>query len=404
MKRICLILLVLLFGCVAMGNIAAADAPANLVPRTDETYRPISASPDGEVELCVLDEWLYIRRGSSILPVMPNESRGVPDAYENLAEIASWGVKAIGNEGVVWSPDGNYIALVHHDNLIRRFLFILDPMVIDTRTGEMFLLATYDVRFTVGDSATVVTACFSGDSRYLYAVMIGRHDDNDFSLVRYNLETFGATVLHSWQETVYRPRLVQLRDGSFLCLKDEQSPNSFPGLIHIDAGESGSDFKVVPFNQRRIFFQPCDLQYSAQSGYALILSNAAQGGHNFSNLLQFSPDNGVVTPEEYWSIPSLKAASVGRLVKNELHTPSKVIIHGMRLSPDGQHALLLCSEGDEYALRMLGLADGSLRPVTGVDSIVLRRACMYETPYIDWFGNTVALGFSAQVARVYTLE
>lgn len=393
------------FGSPAVPD-TPAEVPTNLVLRVEEDCKAISASPDGQAELCVsMDtDSLFIRRDGTILPVYATESRGVPDTNGNLAKIAAMGVDAIGNEGVVWSPDGNYIAIVNQKRVAVQLQFIFDPLVIDTRTGEMFLLATYGNRYNKEGSATVVTACFSADSRYLYAVLLGSLGEDRFSLVQYDLNTLAATSLHIWEGQVYWPHLAQLREGSFLMLKEQTKSNEAAGMIRISQGVNGYEHEVTKFTQRRNFFYPRALLYSAVSGHALILSNATEGDHIFSSMLHLRPDESLAAPELYWAIPSLKAKAVAELVKNELQSPSKVIIHGARLSPDGQYALILCSEGGEFALRMLTLADGTLRPVTGVDSVVLSRMIFNGSPYIDWSGNTVYLGITAQTAFAYTLE
>lgn len=60
----------------------------------------------------------------------------------------------------------------------------------------MFLAATYENKATRENCGVVITACFSGDSRYLYAVILGRLNGKRFSLVQYDLETLEAVTLY----------------------------------------------------------------------------------------------------------------------------------------------------------------------------------------------------------------
>ena len=53
---------------------------------------------------------------------------------------------------------------------------------------------------------------------------------------------------------------------------------------------------------------------------------------------------------------------------------------------------------------MLNLTDGSLTPVTGVDSDTLRSMCMADTLYLDWTGDTILLGKQGMVPLAYQIK
>lgn len=397
--RLIALLLVLLLPCAALADTLSA------IPSPMEEATPVSVSPDGRVELYSAGNTLTIRHEDGrTLPVVVSEARGAADAYGNLAKVASKGAQSIGSEGLIWSPDGRYAAIVNQSRVVQMVQFIYDPIVIDMQTGEMFLLASYSNKITKEGSGVVLTALFSADSRYLYAVVMGSLNGARFSLMQYELETLDSAVLHTWEDLTYWPHLAQLADGSFLLLKDTQKLNDFTGLVHITSTEDGYALSVTDFTQRMLFFYPRSMQYCGESGHALILSNSIQGENRYSNLLRLRPDEGLLIPDMYWAVPSLDAPAVAELVKNELQSPSAVLIHAMRLSPDGERALLICSERAEYALLMLSLADGFLTQVAGVDSETLHSFCISGSPYLDWCGDTVILGVSAAQAGAYKLQ
>lgn len=397
--RLFSLLLALLLPCAALAETLTA------IPAPQEGMSPISFSQDGSVGLYSDEGRLVIvRADGSSTPVAASKTRGAADTYGNLAKIVSQGVRAIGSEGLVWSPDGRYAAIVNQLRVVQMAQMIYDPIVIDMQTGEMFLLASYDNNKRRNNSATVLTAAFSADSRYLYAVVWGNMNDAPFSLIRCDLTGSAAEVLLSWEGQTFWPHLAQLRDGSFLLLKDTQQLNNYTGLAHITPAGKDYALTVTDFTQRMIFFYPRSMQYSAQSGHALILSNTSRGSNSYSNLLLVNPDEGIVPPTEYWAVPSLKASVVSVLSKNELQTPSNVVISSMRLSPDGERALLLCNEGSRFALLMLSIDDRTLTRVTGVDSDTLASLYTSNGAYIDWRGDIILLGKTAATAVAHRLK
>ncbi len=399
MKRFLALLLALLLPCAALADTLTP------IPSPLDGAAPVSLSPDGSTGVFSTSDGLAIlREDGSMLPVTISETRGAADEYGNLAKLAVQGARYLGSEGLVWSPDGRYAAVVNQLRVVQTALFIFDPIVIDAQTGEIFLLASYANNIRKENAGAVLTCTFSADSRYLYAVILGSINNARFCLMQYDLATLEATVLHSWEDLTYWPSLVQLADGSFLLLKDTTRQHDFTGLVHITKAKTGYVHTITDFTQRMMFFYPRSMQYSASSGHALILSNSIQGSNTYSNLLHLRPDADLSAPEKYWAVTSLDSSYISVLSKNELQSPSDVIIHDMRLSPDGERALLLCIEDGVFALRMLTFADGALTPVTGVDSETLRSFCLASNPYFTWCGDVVILGASPTGAIAYKLN
>lgn len=400
MKRFLALLFVLLIPCCALADTLTA------LPTPDADMKPVSFSPDGRIGLYTTGSGLVLlHEDGSTQPLVINENRSAADTYGNLAKVVSRGAQGIGNEGLVWSPDSRYAAIVNNARVVQMAQFIYDPIIIDTQTGEVFLLATYANAINKDNSGVMLTCTFSADSRYLYAVILGSLTDARFCLVQYDLATYEASVLHSWDEQTYWPHLAQLSDGSFLLLVDDSQLNDFAGLIHITRTENGYAHTVSEFTQRILFFRPQVMQYNAHSKHALLLSNANQGSNYYSNMLYLQPGQDTLIPNEYyWAISSLDDSHVASLVKNQLQSPSEVMILAMCLSPDGERALLVCFENGSYALRMLTLADGSLTPVSGVNSDTLQSFYKPGGPYIAWSGDIILIGASPADATAFKLE
>jgi len=413
MKRLMVLLLMLMLLPAA----ALADT-IRLVPAPQEALAPISLAPDGRSGLYAAEDGLVVvRADGSVLPVTISRNRGAADVYGNLERIASMGVRAIGTEGLAWSPDGRYAALVNQNQVAVYANFYFDPVILDTHTGELFLAATYANRMKEDNFGAVITACFSEDSRYLYAIICGNLNGKRFSLVQVDLETLEAVTLYACDTDTphYWPHLSRLRDGSFLLLTDQTRQHLPTGVSRIVPEGASAAVTHADFTLPSAYFYPRSLQYSRDSGYALILGSSSvsaadpQGGgmqqvNYFTRLLCLRPDEGELAKDEYWEIPSLDADKVAVLTGNEAQSPSSVYLCAMHLSPDGNRALIVCVERGTYALRMLSLSDGRLTPVTGVDSDTLRSMCMARMPYLDWRGSTILLGQQGIVPTACQIE
>lgn len=413
MKRLMSLLLILM-----LLPATSLAAPIQLLPLQQGALAPISLAPDGQSGLYAAEgELMIVRTDGSVLPVTVSQTRGAADTYGNLERIASMGLRAIGAEGLAWSPDGRYAALVNQNQVAIYAHFYYDPIVLDTHTGELFLAATYENKATKENCGVVITACFSGDSRYLYAIILGRLNGRRFSLVQYDLETLEAVTLYACDKESphYWPHLNQLRDGSFLLLTDQTKQHLPTGIRRILPQGGEAAVTHADFLQPSAYFYPRSLQYSRDSSYALILASSSvpsadsQSGmqtvYHFTRLMCLRPDEGELAKDEYWEIPSLDAEKVAVLTGNEAQSPSPVYLHSMCLSPDGERALIVCAaEKGQYTLRMLNLTDGSLTPVTGVDSDTLRSMCMADTLYLDWSGDTILLGKQGMVPLAYQIK
>lgn len=410
MKKLITLLLVLalLLPAAALADIAL------LLPDAYAAVAPVSLAPDGKSGLYATEDGLVVvREDSRVLPVTISQTRGVADTNRNLERIAGMGLRAIGPEGLVWSPDGRYAALVNQNQIVINMNLYYDPIILDMQTGELFLAATYGNKMNKENSGAMISAYFSEDSRYLYALICGMLNGQRFSLMQYDMETLEATTLYSCNKEYmhYWPHLSQLRDGSFLLLTDQMNKGDPAGINRIVPSGDLAAVTHEDFSQPSVYFYPRSLQYSKESGYALILGSSTYTASrdtmqtmHFTRLMCLRPDEGELAKDEYWEIPSLKADRVAVLRGNEAQSPSTVYLLTMCMSPDGQRALIICVQEGEYALRILNLADGSLDTVMGVDSDTLRDICMgTRTPYLDWSGNTILLGKQGGMPMAYKL-
>lgn len=399
LKRMLALLCALLLPCVSLAD------TLTLIPSSMDGETLVSCSPDGSAEIYAGSNGLMIlRKDGSMLPVVVNEARGVPDFYRNLEYVEKQGAKVLGSEGFVWSPDSRYAAIVNQNAFVFQMRYNLDPVVIDMQTGDMFLLDAYASKSNQENCAVMLTCTFSEDSRYMYAVLTGGMKNRGFFLRQYDLTTLEATTLYAWQDMTYWPHLVQLADGSFLLLKDAVKRDEYTGLVHI-INQGGYAHTVTDFGQPVLSFYPRAMQYSPESGHALIFSSANQSMTSIcTKLVYLRPDDSLDIPEEYWVVPSLNADCIEVVNNASLDSLTNAVIRAMCLSPEGERALLLCSVGNEFVLRILNLADGTLTPVTGVDSDTLMSCCRGNNPYMVWLGDVVILGQTPANASAYRLN
>lgn len=481
MKRLLALLLaaLLLTGCSTDKKDAAKPAPAataaptstpmppptGLVRQEPQEYRAISASPDGQVELCAKDWALYIRHGESVIPVTVNESRGVPDTYGNLAKIHSFGAEAA--EQVCWSPDGRYITLWSYSLAIMKPWiggFIFDPHVIDTETGEMYLLDAYETLIVLGhDCATMIDALYSPDGKYLYVLMYGSLGDNRSQVVRYDLSSHESVMLAGFSENMISNSLTLLENGSLLLVQDsdfttprqEQSTT----LIRLTPKSDGWTTEYFSHtdaaNARYCLLS--SIAYSQNSHQGLIVTHSqpmremedsmnvtfdarAQRATAYSTyphwptqqvetdcIVPFQSGNLNSALTTGWWIPSLDAPAalpiplsqlgdditadmtgplpVALYEEGDYYVSSAQIIQAV-LSPDGHYALLACRT-DAANGRFDG--DAALLLLRLSDMTLTRLPGLtgedvMAAEHLDWCGDTVYLRTSGGEAVTYSVQ
>lgn len=430
-----LVMLTMLTGCQAEGALrgdhgsrgrsaptaapVVLQLPLMLERGDDEEYRAISSAAGGTVELCVKDRALFIRRGEKIIPVVANENRGVPDTYGNLVRLAQAGAMALGREGVVWSPDGKYFCIVNLNYVQSGDRWEYDPVLVDTETGDMFLLLTLpDVRSAEGGACC--SAVFSEDGRYLYALMLLRTEPK-YQLYRIDLETLQYESIMAPGYPLDAPALCMRRDGIVYFVtglaqyEDSSAQAKFVSASYSEEGWKGTVAGVgAPYS----FAMPRKLLYSRTGNIGLLLTEAQRSSAGLSDPgLRHSVNDGFymmvdclvpvrnhddyVSLLESWWIPTLDAEKMETIRAGDWAEPVEsyvrsVQIKNFALSPDGKYALLLCyerwQEKEEYALLLLHLPDLTLSRVKGLSSKTLSG--MRGDSYMYWGEDGIYLGTS----------
>ena len=183
---------------VAPVSLAALDAAfergkVSLVPvEQPEGERLYSLSPAGNSALILTDDGLVAEYGGVRNPVHMAEERGVPDTYGNLATFCRMQpVQLLGEESVVYSPDGRYAAINNSYYVLMSMRAFFDPILIDLSTGEVFLAATYPNKMRDENMGMVTTGSFSADGKYYYYMVYGSivMQGSRMKLFRYDMAT-----------------------------------------------------------------------------------------------------------------------------------------------------------------------------------------------------------------------
>ncbi len=382
-----------------------------------------SVSPAGVSALAVAGGTkgtVFALNGDSLAVLFPSETRGVSDQYGNMQMLFKAGLRTrISDEGVVWSPDGRYAVISNNRMVMQSMQLIIDPMVIDTATGEVFLTATYNNRIFAREGeetgGALTAACFSRDGRYLYYSFLGAIGQGRYALLRCELATGNTELLWSGDDMVYYPRLSELKDGSFLILSDVKDSSRPMGVARLApggllSGLSGGAWRVstAAFDLPMQLWRVTQLDYSADSGWALCLGSAASTGYA---LQRFRPDEGCAGIEQRWML----RADTHEFVPVEGDTTdvfSSMFFEGhlkpdaeylmmlaAQLSPDGQYALVQYREqaggSQTYPLLLVRLEDMKTVPVTGLPEGSLppyHTALSYRyAPGMEWSCGQILL-------------
>ncbi len=331
--------------------------------------------------------------GDSLAVLFPSEARGVTDKYGNMRKLFTQGLRAcLSDEGVVWSPDGRYAVIPNYRRTVINMQLIVDPMIIDTVTGEVFLTATYDDRIIPKEGeepgGALTAACFSRDGRYLYYTFIGSLGQGRYSLLRCELATGSTELLLSSDDRIYYPRLSELRDGSFMILSDVREQSQPMGVARLTPGgflsgltSGGWRVSTASFDLPLSLWRVTQLDYSADSGWAFCLGSADSMGYA---LQRFRPDEGCAGIGQRWMLRTdthgfiplegdTTAALSGMFSDGRMKPDAEyLMMMAAQLSPDGQYALVQYREeingSITFPLLLVRLEDMKAVPVTGLSA------------------------------------
>lgn len=400
---------------------AAFDADTlTLVPAdAPDGYTMLSLAPSGNAALAVTEDGALaaVYEGELRL-IRTTEERGVRDEYGNLKRYAAqrW-QQMLGNEGVVWSPDGRYAVIANVDLVVFRMAGYMDPIMIDVTTGEMFLLATSSGKMR--DNCSMMTvARFSRDGKYLYYLVYATLAQDRTPLYRYELATGDTQLCYSGYDMLYYPDMAELKDGGMMLLLDTIRKDEPSGLVILREGNIRWTASEQFFGAETGVWYPQRMLYAYKTGWAVATGRTAmqQTKSNRMLFLQcFKPEEKFAGLGEFIGFDSktyeavtVTAEDVRALAEDESPSMSPWCdIACIRLSPDGRYALVMLAspwKPADVALCLLRLEDKAVREISGVEpgANVLKMSNQYP-PMAEWNGDTLLL-FSEDGPVMYWFE
>lgn len=402
-----------------------------------------SVSPAGNSALIVSDNVVFGLNGATITALWPNEERGVADDYGNMKKFYTSGMRRLLDyEGIVWSHDGRYAVLTSSWKVIfGGNPYFIDPMLIDTVTGDIFLTATYPNKIVDDLGGDPIGACFSSDDQYLYYTFRGNLGENrnggiiHYGLFRYDLTTEETELLYKGNTEIYYPKLSELNDGSLVVIADTRSLSESMGVARLAPGSQSAFWKLVPENVTsqlqtagqwnigvRYYSLPSGqwktyhMEYSAASDYAITMGYFAFDSWGLRGLQVFRSEDDFGGIDTYWVLKadtleflSIPGGGFEQIFVKSEDGDYKALVDGYlstyiaRLSPDGCYALIEAGHvtKNRNQLLLVRLEDMKTVPVQGIDSNALLPFYSNLTtdyrPGIEWNGDQLLILVDGEV-------
>ncbi|MBO4367389.1 MAG: hypothetical protein J5859_01635, partial [Clostridia bacterium] len=257
----------------AVGMEKPADAVSELAGEFSGTvFTWLSLSPAGNSGLLSIGGRTGICYYDGTYRILyPSSKRGTADTNGNLAKVFSIPIqRLIGEEGIVYSPDGRYAAIYNIEYVLIKAQFIFDPVIIDLSTGEMILTATYANKVRDEGMGAVSTAAFSADGRYFYYMLYGNTAAFKTALYRYDIAEDTTELCYSGSDLNYYPYLSETGSGAFAILRDARRSSEFTGITYIRNDNGSWSGKEYSFDLPMQYFYSNRLLASRDSGWAVI--------------------------------------------------------------------------------------------------------------------------------------
>lgn len=322
-----------------------------------EQFTPISISPDGQTILLTrMGDGLFAMIGKEIRYLYINPMRGAENTYGKLAKYQDRIEKGYfpGEEGVIWSPDSRYAVMPHYQRSLIYADMTVDPIIIDTWTGEIFLAASYPIKLVKG-GGSMLQARFDQTGRYLYYGLMGGGYEYRNSIMRYDLETGENQLCYTGGEFFGFPALWELPDGCLMNLSDVRNLADANGLnVYEQIGETWEN-NSRSFTLRIEYWYPRELAYSIRSGYALVAGNNRpkdENQTNFTLLSRIRTEMDFEGMDTYWYIENLDspAASAVTFPIPMGHADLNALIWEKLLENHSQEELEALDESERAAL------------------------------------------------------
>lgn len=383
-----------------------------------ENAAPVSISPDGGVTLFRLDDQLFALRGKTLITLSKAENRGAADEYSKLDfYINKYLGRLPGEEGTVWSPDGRYAVMTSYRATMMN-MQLLDPVILDTWRGEIFLAATYPRKIFDGGSGTV-QARFDRSGRYLYYTLYGKTYEESVALMRYDLETGENILCCNDAERIAWPGLWELADGRWINLKCTTGADDAYNGLNVYTPADG-EWTNVPrdFSASGNTVYPVSLQYSDLSGEALVLARL----WNLEGrcMVRVRPGADFEGMDAYWAIEDLNGPAAARIdpaafAVEDRETLAAQLqqdyaeIRYLRLSPDGNYALIYAVQNYTCAFLLLRLSDMALCQVDVPEELLTNAVMSVRSkdvfsPGIAWHEDGRLLILGRNGVKAYRLQ
>ena len=393
-------------------NVIAAFFAENAAPvvrqepfSADITEVPYSISPDGTLGLYLTADSIIIAprdNSGEVIRVELSSTRGAGDPYGKLERVMARPITTLASScPAIWSQDGRYVTFCPWETVIMEARMNIDPFVIDTQTGEWIVLEAFDKTTVRKGGGAVFQACFSEDGGMLYYVVFGGPEGYRYSLRSADLATGETTILFATEDDFFPtyPSLCSTADGSLLNL-EYHNKNVYPhGVNLFRPGKDGWTRTMISFDISGRYWQPIQLEYSADSGYGLILGrlgidplafkrftleNGSLTGADVQYVLigEEKPELVAMTADEYLAWIDGLAAQTGADMSDFSATiPNLWRISAMRLSPGGDYALIAggrsISEPFLLCVRLSDMQTMALNVPEGFAGLTLGTALTY---------------------------
>ena len=371
------------------------DIDAALAEALRETeFVLLSKSPAGNSGLVAAGKTAVALYNGKYHYVYPS-AKGAADEYANLAQyyaaFSERVTRLLGEEGVVYSPDGRYAFICNKQITLMQVNLFIDPVLLDLSTGEMTLTATYPNQIMKSDNAGAVTsAVFSSDGRYFYYVLYGKFGGNRIRLYRYHLDSGETEMCFESEENLYYPHIAELEDGSILLLNDTFRSNEAERLAVASYSNGAWTLKEEQLKLEYPLFYVSRLMYSPNAGLVCLpgsstVSDGAalafqlirpgtvfEGMDTFWCIRKDTDEIAALTPDEYREsiVADRRNPKEGTAMLSLLY-PYQAILNAV-LSPDGHYLLLHTvsntTEGRSRNLFLVRLEDMAVRKVSGLDA------------------------------------
>lgn len=355
-----------------------------------------SYAPDGESGIGLLAV------GEAALPfalspgrlaiIWPNEARGVYDQYGLLGTVyerfylyrdQSAGPFAMGEQGAIWSSGGRYCCVMNGMRVLQQMRVEYGaPLILDTQTGELFALDSFNSNLMSADGGCWIDGCFAADESAFYAMVISARYDKSYTLVRYDLETYEAAPCASF-DVNSRPAMARLEDGSMFALLDAKRQDEPQTLAHIvpDGSVETREFMLADENWRLRAVSACG---SADSGWALLRGAFILreiDGEGYFGIVRLHPGDDLSDgADTIWALSTdtqqfevLGEEQLSGTMVDWMSTfiPGHMQILDVTLSPGGRYAAVFAAmtaaRQGETALLIVRLSDMAVLPAQGVD-------------------------------------